>query len=58
MNSNNGKPRTIYPPRQPKALEVGIDDIIDYTMLNHDMNVMMTTMIREIQMMATVCLIT
>jgi hypothetical protein len=40
MNSNNGKPRTSYPPRQANAHEVDevvdIDDIIDYTMLNHD----------------------
>jgi hypothetical protein len=40
MNSNNGKPRTSYPPRQANAHGVDelvdIDDIIDYTMLNHD----------------------
>jgi hypothetical protein len=35
MNSNNGKPRTSYLPRQANAHEVDevvdIDDIIDYT---------------------------
>jgi hypothetical protein len=40
MNSNKGKPRTPYPPRQANAHEVDevadIDDIIDYNMLNHD----------------------
>jgi hypothetical protein len=40
MNSNNGKPRTPYQPQQANAHEndevVDIDDIIDYTMLNHD----------------------
>jgi hypothetical protein len=43
MNSNNGKPRTPYPPQQDNAHEVDeiviIDDIIDYTMLNHDTDV-------------------
>jgi hypothetical protein len=42
MNSNNGKTRIPYLP-QPNAHEVDevvdIDDIIDYTMLNHDTNV-------------------
>jgi hypothetical protein len=42
MNSNSGKPRTSYPPRQANEHEVDevldIDDIIDYTMLNHDGN--------------------
>jgi hypothetical protein len=40
MNSNSGKPRASYPPRQANAREVDevvdIDDIINYTMLNHD----------------------
>jgi hypothetical protein len=40
MNNNIGKPRTSYPPRQANAHEVDevvdIDDIIDYTMMNHD----------------------
>jgi hypothetical protein len=43
MNRNNGQPRTPYPPRQANAHEVDevvdIDDIIDYTMLNHDTNI-------------------
>jgi hypothetical protein len=43
INSSNGKLRTPYPPRQANAHEVfdivDIDNIIDYTMLNHDMNV-------------------
>jgi hypothetical protein len=40
IKSGNGKPRTSYPPRQANTHEadvvVDIDDIIDYTMLNHD----------------------
>jgi hypothetical protein len=38
MNSNNGKPRTSYLPRQANTHEVDevVDiDIIEYTMLNH-----------------------
>jgi hypothetical protein len=43
LNSNLGKPRKPYPPRQANAHEVDevvdIDDIIDYTMLNQDQTV-------------------
>jgi hypothetical protein len=43
MNSKNGKLRTPCPLRQSNAHEVyevvDIDDIINYTMLNHDTNV-------------------
>jgi hypothetical protein len=40
MNSNSGKSRATYPPRQTNINEVDevvdVDDIIDYTMLNQD----------------------
>jgi hypothetical protein len=41
MSSNNGRPRTSYPPQQQANAHevdevVDIDDIIYYTMLNHD----------------------
>jgi hypothetical protein len=43
MNSSNSKPRKPYPPQQSNAHEadevVDIDDIINYTMLNHNTNV-------------------
>jgi hypothetical protein len=42
MNSNSGKPRATYPPRQTNVHEVDevvdVDDIIDYTMMNHDVS--------------------
>ena len=40
MNNTNSKPRVPYPPRQTNMHEVAdvvdIDDIIDYTILNHE----------------------
>jgi hypothetical protein len=60
MNSNNNTPRTPYPQRQAYVhevdKEVGIDDIINYNKLNHDMNVDDDDQI--IQMMTIVCLLT